>query len=232
MEIAWDSFRLAVFDLDGTLYDQKRLRLIMAAQLGLHCAHTLNLRTAKVLKRYRHRREQLADAETTNFERVLEAELVAIYGGGGGQLRDLIADWMEVRPLPYLAAARRPGVPELFNRLRSAGKAIGILSDYPARAKIAALGLDADFVVSATDGDVNVMKPNPAGLQHVMALADTPPADAVMIGDRTERDGEAGRRAGVRTLIVGGETSEHWVGFRDFRELWLMQGIVSPAGVA
>jgi len=220
MDIAWDSFRLAVFDVDGTLYDQRRLRLTMAAQLGLHCARALNLRTAHVLKRYRRRREHLAEAETVDFERVLEDELAAIHGGGGGPLRALVTDWMEVRPLPYLAAARRPGVVDLFDRLRRSGKIIGVLSDYPARDKLAALGLDADVVVSATDAEVNVMKPHPAGLQRVMALAGVSPDETVMIGDRAERDGEAGRRAGVRTLVLGGDTTAHWTGFTDFRQVW------------
>jgi len=127
---------------------------------------------------------------------------------------------MEIRPLPHLAAARRPGVTDLFDRLRAAGKAIGIVSDYPARAKLAALGLNADFVVSATDREVNVMKPDPAGLLRVMALAGVSPAETVMIGDRPERDGEAGHRAGVQTLIIGAKSGGDWTVFRHFCELF------------
>ena len=218
--IAWDSVRLVVFDVDGTLYDQRRLRLAMAAQLGWHCLCRLNLRTARVLRHYRHFREQMADREIRDFERAAQADLVATYGADKAALRELIADWMEIRPLPHLAAARRPGVTDLFNRLCAAGKAIGIVSDYPARAKLAARGLNADFVVSATDREVNVMKPDPAGLLRVMALAGVSPAETVMIGDRPERDGEAARRAGVQTLIIGAESSSHWTGFKHFREIF------------
>lgn len=220
MTIAWDGVRLVVFDVDGTLYDQRRLRLAMAAQLAWHSLCRMNLRTVRVLKHYRRRREHLADAGTYGFEGVLEAELASMFGGGSDALRALVADWMEIRPLPHLLAARRPGVVDLFSRLRAEGKAIGILSDYPAHAKIAALGLDADFVVSATDSEVNVMKPDPAGLQRVMALAGVSPAQTVLIGDRPERDGEAGRRAGVQTLIIGGETSAHWQRFSDFKDVF------------
>lgn len=220
MDMAWGSFRLAVFDVDGTLYDQRRLRLVMAVLLGLECVRSRSARVVRILRHYRQRREQLADAEIGDFERVIEAELEAAHGSDGSRLRDLVTDWMETRPLPYLVRARRPGVADLFQRLRADGKTIGVLSDYPAHAKIAAMGLDADVVVSATDPEVNLMKPNPAGLQRVMALAGMSAQETIMIGDRAERDGEAGRRAGVRTLIVGGETTVDWLGVRDLRDIW------------
>src|SRR3546814_6603167 len=75
------------------------------------------------------------------------------------------------------------------------------LSDYPAVAKLEALGLAADFIVAAADDGVGVMKPSPAGLIHLMERAGASARSTILIGDRPERDGEAGRRAGVRTYI-------------------------------
>ena len=79
------------------------------------------------------------------------------------------AGWIDRHPLPYLGACRYAGLPELFAGLRRHGKTIGVLSDYPAVAKLAALELAADFVVSACDRDIGCLKPDPSGLRHCCA---------------------------------------------------------------
>src|SRR3546814_5043909 len=78
---------------------------------------------------------------------------------------------MNRRPLPLLMKARFPGVERLFHAIRASGRGIGVLSDYPAVAKLEALGLAADFIVAAADDGVGVMKPSPAGLIHLMERA-------------------------------------------------------------
>src|SRR3546814_5725321 len=68
-------------------------------------------------------------------------------------------------------------------------------------AKLEALGLAADFIVAAADDGVGDMKQSPAGLIHLMERAGASARSTILICDRPERDGEAGRRAGVRTYI-------------------------------
>lgn len=196
--IDWDAITLVAFDVDGTLYAQRALRLRMAMKLLMHTA-IRGSRTMRVLKHYRERREELGDAETPDFENVLIGEIAARHGLPREGVRALIADWMEERPLAALARCRYPAVDALFARIRRSGRTIGILSDYPALAKLKALGLAADHVVSA--GEVGLLKPHPKGLEHLMALAGASPAQTVLIGDRAERDGEAARRAGVHCLL-------------------------------
>ena len=120
--------------------------------------------------------------------------------------------------MPYLKACRRPGAKQLFANLRSAGKTIGVLSDYPAQEKLAKLEFDADIVVSARDPEVDVQKPHPRGILRVMEVAGVSPGATVMIGDRAERDGEMGRRAGVRTYLLSKDPLPGWLCFRSFHE--------------
>ena len=47
----------------------------------------------------------------------------------------------------------------VFTDAQERGKAIGVFSDYPAEAKLAALDLSADHVVSATDPGVATLQP-------------------------------------------------------------------------
>ena len=86
---------------------------------------------------------------------------------------------------------------------------IGIFSDYPATDKLAAMGLAAHHVVAASD--VGLLKPHATGLQSLMTAASATAHDTLFIGDRADRDGVAGQRAGVRILRAKKEALE-WLG--------------------
>ncbi|WP_128255563.1 HAD family hydrolase [Falsirhodobacter deserti] len=193
--------RLVIFDVDGTLYDQSRLRRAMAMRLLSHIALSGRVSTLKALKAYRHAREATADAESADFE----SEALAAAARAGrmdpARARELVNDWMQQRPLPLLGRCRYDGVAELFARLRAQGTVIGVLSDYPAEAKLKAMGLEADAIAFAGGPGVPLQKPHPDGLHHLMKVTNALPAETILIGDRDERDGEAARRAGIDVLI-------------------------------
>lgn len=216
--------KLVVFDVDGTLYDQSRLRRAMAVRLLSHIALTGRVSTLKALQAYRHAREISADAQRADFE--AEALAAATRAGriSETRARELVTEWMHERPLPLLSRCRYGDVAELFARLRARGTLIGILSDYPAAAKLQAMDLKVDAIAFAGGPGVPFQKPDPGGLRHLMDIAGASPSETILIGDRDERDGEAGRRAGVDVLI---RTSQP-VGpdmFRSFTELiWPAEG--------
>jgi FMN phosphatase YigB (HAD superfamily) len=70
--------------------------------------------------------------------------------------------------------------------------------DYPATEKLAAMGLAAHHVVAASD--IGLLKPHARGLQSLTAAASTTARETLFVGDRADRDGVAGRRAGVRVF--------------------------------
>src|SRR3546814_20727542 len=102
---------------------------------------------------------------------------------------------MNRRPLPLLLKARFPGVERLFHAIRASWRGIGVLSDYPAVAKLEALGLAADFLVAAADDGVGVMKPSPAGLIHLMERAGASARSTIPIGVPPQRAAEEIGRA-------------------------------------
>ncbi|UVO50357.1 HAD family hydrolase [Sphingomonas sp. SUN019] len=198
----WDEIDLVVFDMDGTLYDQKKLRARMLMELLRASARDRSLDTVLTLRAFRHTREMLADTQAGDFLSTQYEIPAARRGCEAARVRALVAEWMEQRPLPYLAACRRPGIEQLFGAIARTGRRIGILSDYPAADKLAALGLRADFIVAATDPDVARLKPDTTGLDKLMRLAEVDPRRAVLIGDRVDRDGAVAARAGMRALIL------------------------------
>jgi phosphoglycolate phosphatase/putative hydrolase of the HAD superfamily len=230
--IDWGPVGLVVFDLDGTLYDARRLRLRMAAWLLADAARHRSLQVPRTLATFRRMRESLAEAgarasaETSG----LPAQMTRIDARPGeapmtcpgvdflrlqyrlpaqrlgcrpAEVQARVEDWMERRPLRWLAACRRPGIAALFDALRAQGKQVAVLSDYPALDKLAALGLRADPVVWAGDAGVGRLKPDPRGLRQILARTGVAADRTVVVGDRADRDGAVAARVGARALLLG-----------------------------
>lgn len=193
--------RLVVFDVDGTLYNQQEVRWRMALRIIGATLATRSLCTLRVVRSFRKIREALADAETRAFDGPLHARTAAATGCSEPEIRAIIQEWMEARPLDVIARSRVPGAAELFQALRERGVVIGVLSDYPARAKLSALSLEADLIVAATDPEIGVMKPLTKGLEALLDRSGCQASEALMVGDRSERDGLVARRLGVPFLL-------------------------------
>lgn len=214
----WAAVKFVVFDVDGTLYEQRALQLRMAQELLLDALCKFSLSELKVIRSYRTLRERLAEAEAPDFEAQLLKQTAALSGCPEARVRAIAVEWMETRPRPYLMSSRVPGIGALFAGLKRHGKTIGVLSDYDAHDKLAALGLRADFVLSAPDPRVGLLKPHPKGLQVLMADAGFASAETLLIGDRVERDGYAARRAGASSLIRSGKPRPGWPTFVRYDE--------------
>lgn len=212
----WDDVGLVVFDVDGTLYCQRRLRALMARDILLDAARTRSLDVVVVLRAYRRIRERLAERDLADFDSVLIAETAAATGRSSSRVKTLVAEWIEQRPLRHLSACRYPGVLELFAALRRKGKAVGVFSDYPAAAKLAALGLAADCIVCAGDQGIGALKPNPRGLSAILDTVGVETHRTVMIGDRVDRDGAAAARIGAWPLIRSKKPIAGWQTFARF----------------
>lgn len=225
----WEQIRLIAFDVDGTLYAQRTLRLQMAAALFAHTLRSGSGRTLALLKTYRSFREELGDAETPNFDRILIDRVAKHHALAPDAVHASVAEWMEQRPLPFLARCRYSAVDRLFDRIRASGRTIGILSDYPAEAKLKAMGLTADHVVSA--GEVGLLKPHPRGLQRLMEMAGTTPQETVLVGDREDRDAAAAQRAGTACLLRSTKRIKGVTTFARFDDP-LFEGIDYPLAEA
>lgn len=202
--VPWERFDLIVFDMDGTLYDQGMLRRRMAAMIARDAIRCRSLSAVRTLAAFRRQRERLGDAVAGDLA-TLQYELA---GRNADDVRSIVAEWMEQRPLPLLRDCRTRGVDMLFRRLAES-HVVAVFSDYRAERKLEALGLSARLFVASED--VGRLKPDPAGLHALISQAKTSASRTLMIGDRDDRDGEAARRAGVRALIRGRD-------FRHFEE--------------
>ncbi|MBX9634847.1 MAG: HAD family hydrolase [Magnetospirillum sp.] len=201
----WRGIDAVVFDVDGTLYRQGPLRLRMAAELALAiAANPWRWRVAQMLSAYRKAVEGLAGVAAPDGLEAARLTLASARCGAPPKLiAEMVEEWMGRRPLRHLPACRRDGTVEFFAQLRMRGLRLGALSEYPATAKLSALGLVVDIAAHAADPAINCGKPDPVGLEWVCRSLGTAPGRCLMIGDRDDRDGAMARAAGARFLLVG-----------------------------
>ena len=125
-------------------------------------------------------------------------------------LRDLVQEWMFERPLPFLGRAAWPGLREVLLELRSAGKRLGVFSDYDPDRKLEALGVRDlfDVALAATDPEVNRFKPHPQGFLVGAERLGVAPSEVLYVGDRAEVDGAGAAAAGMASVIIAGGVGE------------------------
>lgn len=200
----WSRVKAVVFDVDGTLYDQSKLRRqMMLALLSHYMLRPWQIKDILLLSRFRVERERRPGYGCPD----LESDQYTWCEGKGGypaaRVRQVVEHWMHRAPLKYLGACVYTGTAAFFIALRDNNIRVAVYSDYPAVEKLQAMGLRADVVVSSTDPGVNVLKPDPTGLHLVADQLGIPVSECLFIGDRQELDGACAESAGMPYLIVG-----------------------------
>jgi HAD superfamily hydrolase (TIGR01549 family) len=195
--------KAVIFDVDGTLYDQSKLRLrILFDMVAASIRHPLRLYDFKIIWDFRRAREQHSFSGESGIEEKQYTWGAERSGVSVKQVREIIEKWMFEKPLPYLPLCRYEGTQQLFRYLSEKNIRIGIFSDYPASQKISALGLWADVIVCSLDKDVDCLKPDPKGLLITAEKLGVPVDNCLFIGDRDEKDGACARKAGMPFLLL------------------------------
>jgi FMN phosphatase YigB (HAD superfamily) len=210
--------RAVIFDVDGTLYSQRRLRQVMLPRLFRHyAARPHRVLELIILQTFRNHREHLADIGACPVSQRQYADVARKLRCNESLVRDVVERWILTGPLAVLASCRFDGVVELFDFIRASGRQIAVLSDYPVGAKLGALDLTADVAIASTDSQVEAFKPDPRGLSYALRLLGVPAHECLLVGDRGDRDGRAARTLGVR-YVEKGEIDQGHV-FSQFRTL-------------
>lgn len=196
-----------VFDLDGTLYDTRRMRRAFLPRLVLRGVRRPfeAARAIAVLRHYRRAHEALRGVRAPTLAEQ-QLQLAAERSGHPVDVvREIIADWFERAPLPAVRAAARPGLAHALAILRHGGLRTALLSDYPPLPKLEALAMRQAFdaIAWAQQPEIGALKPDPAGLLHVLATLQVHPSAALYVGDRPDVDVGVARRAGCRVALIG-----------------------------
>jgi FMN phosphatase YigB (HAD superfamily) len=163
-------------------------------------------RVTRILATFRRLREELRLREpgveplaTRQYSVVSEA-----LNCDSGEVERIVDEWMYKRPLKWLSYCRRAGLIELLDWLELRGIPRGILSDYPAHEKLAALGVAHRFdpILSATDPAIGAFKPDSRGFAAAARAWNLAPSDILYVGDRLDVDAQGAAAAGMRCAVL------------------------------
>ncbi|MBX3185269.1 MAG: HAD family hydrolase [Polyangiaceae bacterium] len=185
-------------DLDGTLYAPLPVKLLMG--LSVLC---FGLRHAKLLRQFRREHEVLRETMTESVEDPFALQLARTaekLGRPTDEVERVVRTWMLERPLPFVRRFRRAALLNEIERYRAGGGKTALVSDYPARGKLAALGAERLFdvvVASGEPGGPGRLKPWPDGYLKAAEALGIAPSECLVIGDRADADGLAASQAGM-----------------------------------
>lgn len=193
----FNKYDLYVFDVDGTLYYQNKLRLIMGKRLLMYyLLHPLKFKDLIIIKNFRSLRENAKDTNGL-FDITAKKCNVSV-----SRVNEVIKKWIYENPIDALIASKDDTLLALIDKLKANGKTVAIWSDYEADDKLKALQLSTDYVYTAEQERVGELKPSPKGLKLIMSDLRVAKDKTIMIGDRMVKDGEAAKKAGCDYLIL------------------------------
>lgn len=195
-------YELYIIDMDGTLYFQRKMQLLMGLRLlGSALTGKRGAGELKTVLTYRKLREQ-CKGEKTPDDQLIE-QIAQKKKTEPQSEKQIIEKWLYLLPLDVIAGCRDKKMTELVTGWKRAGKKVVIYSDYPAEHKCKALGLSGIPCFDSTAPSIDALKPDPKGIEVILReMGVTDRRKAVMIGDRQSRDGEAAARAGIDCLIL------------------------------
>jgi FMN phosphatase YigB (HAD superfamily) len=226
------AIRAVLFDLDGTLYAQLPLRIAMGLEIAAVTAATLftgGVRVPRVIGTFRRVRERLRrdrDAGVPLVACQYSAPADAL-GMSAADVERIVDEWIYRRPLKWLPYCRRRALFGSLDWLDRRGLRKGVLSDYPAHEKLAALGVAErfDLVVTTLEPDVDAFKPDPRGFLVAAARWGLEPSEILYVGDRFDVDGAGARAAGMPfALLTRRRVGPGVLAIRDLDELKTILG--------
>lgn len=193
-------------DLDGTLYRHKPVQLAMALELLL-----FGWGAIKTLRTFRHSHEALraenvesATLALSPFQRQLNHAAQQL-GRPSEDVERTVREWMFRRPLKWVARSRRADLLADIAGFHRGGGKTALVTDYPASAKLSALGAVELFDVVVSNGEPggpSKLKPDPEGYLSAAERLGVRPEACLVIGDRDDADGAAARAAGMSVHII------------------------------
>ena len=183
----WTKINNYIFDVDGTLYSQKKVRLKMLLRLITYYGLRLyRLKELYALYKFRKLREQPEYKETSMHD--LYIIISKKCNLSSGAIQKIIEKWMFIEPLELLKKYKYKDVIAFINKHHQLGKKIIIYSDYPAAEKLNVMQINYDKLYVSGENGFKEQKPSLKAMQNILKSAIIDPSQTVYIGDRDDRD--------------------------------------------
>lgn len=188
-----------ILDLDGTLYFQSGVQIIMGLRLLLYYIfHFWSFNEFLAILHYRKIREQ-------RVEGIVEKQFIIAaekYNISVEKMALLIDEWLFKKPLCLLPLFKDYRLAKIIDNCKRQGRKIIIFSDYPTEDKLKALNINYDRSYDSTHSSIRVLKPDPRGLYFIMKENGLEKEEILFIGDRDSKDGACARNCKVDYVIL------------------------------
>ena len=192
-----------IFDLDGTLYYQKPVRLLMFLRLILYYSlHIHRIKELFALKQYRQLRETRLDADSLNFEEKQILEVSKNFSIPPEDVRNLLKTWLINKALFAVKIFKKRKLLKYMEKLQKSAVIVIVYSDYPVKEKLQAINFRPDYSFYSNDDLIRCMKPDAGGLLRIIDFLKLNKEFVLYVGDRDERDGLCAQLAGIDYLDV------------------------------
>ena len=199
------SYSAWLIDLDGTLYRSLPVKVAMGIELCF-AGHQVR----RVIRAFRCEHEALrhsvSSSDTSPFEIQL-ARTAERLSRPMDEVRAIVDDWMFARPGRWLRRFRRHELLKEIACFRANGGRTALVSDYPARTKLAALEATELFDVVIANGETTTpyrLKPSPEAFVLAANQLGIRCGECLVLGDRLDADGLAAQRAGMAFRHIAG----------------------------
>lgn len=206
-------FDAIIFSLDGTLYDNSKIKFTVLLK---------NLFDTSKFQALLKTRSELAGKDFQDTETFYH-NFFSLLGKYSKTSRKEIREWYLNDFYPsYRDSLRdkffpREGVLELLKHLNNKSIRIGCVSDYlmvPERLDV--LGIPTSyFETMLSSEEVGALKPNPRVYAVAANKMDVEPSKILVVGDHDKRDGEAAIQAGMNFQLIEHYGAPSWICFRD-----------------
>ncbi|ADK82299.1 HAD family hydrolase [Sediminispirochaeta smaragdinae] len=201
--------RAIAFDIDGTLYPNRRMYL--------HSLPSFLFHPMLVLRFGRVRKEIRKKAFDGGFR---QAQARFLSRASGGRLsetkaaekidRHLYGVWERsfrgVRPFAQLR--------ETLLSFKRSGVKLAVLSDFPIQRKLSYLGVDDLIDIACCSEDSGRLKPDPLPFRRLVSALGLPPEEILYVGNSYRYDIEGAAGVGMRTAYL--TRSREQKGIADF----------------
>ena len=195
--------RAWLIDLDGTLYRSRPVKLAMAVELL-----TGGPEVWRVIREFRKQHEAIREggSDAADDQFMLQVERTALsLSCSVEHVHRVVREWMFERPGPWLKRFPRERLIKQIREFRAHGGRTALVSDYPALAKLQAMGVEDLFDIVVASGELDgpsELKPAPDGYLLAASRLKVSPEECLVIGDRQDADGMAALYAGMEFCHV------------------------------
>lgn len=183
----WSNVDGFIFDVDGTLYPQKTVRLRMFFRL-IRALLTGSLSIRELYSIYYFRKIK----EQSEFKHCNIDDLCLQVSQKVGLSKERVScstnKWMFEVPLDLLREHCYLDVRQFINHQHNAGKTIVIYSDYPVAEKLKAMGIHFNREFVSCFGGITQSKPSLGAMEKILNEIGLSPDSLVYVGDRNDKD--------------------------------------------